>query len=78
MKRSVSDHTSRLRGWREAEGLTLPEVAALTGVSVAMLSRVERGKRQMRPKAKVMFARCLGVPLRELFEPEPYEEAVAV
>jgi transcriptional regulator with XRE-family HTH domain len=63
------DHSNRLREWRKSVGLTLGEVAALTGLSIAALSRVERGERNMAPLTRVRFARLLGVPLAELFPP---------
>jgi transcriptional regulator with XRE-family HTH domain len=68
---------NRLRLWRANAGLTLEEVADLTGVSVAMLSRAERGEREFSPMAKIRVARCLGVRVRDLFEVEPLEEAVS-
>jgi DNA-binding XRE family transcriptional regulator len=61
---------SKIRRWRQREGLTLAEVSGLTGLSVAMLSLVERGQRRLLPKTKVRVARRLGVPLRELFDVE--------
>lgn len=75
MVRSMNDRLkNKLRLWRARHGLTLQEVADLTGVSVAMLSRVERGERQFHPLTKVRVARCLAVPVGELFEvddPDP-------
>ena len=62
---------TRLREWRERQRLTLEDVADLTGVSIAMLSRVERGERQMAPMTRVALARRLGVPVRELFGVPP-------
>jgi len=62
--------TTRLRHWRETTGLTLDEVADLTGVSKPMLSRAERGERRLAPLTRVKVARRLGVPVRELFEVE--------
>lgn len=44
------------------------------GLSTAMLSRVERGERRLSPTSRVRFARCLGVRLAELFEPEEAPE----
>lgn len=64
----------RLRLWRLAQGLTLDEVAGLTGFSESMLSRAERGERCLSPKARVRIARCLGARVAELFEAEPIEE----
>jgi transcriptional regulator with XRE-family HTH domain len=64
---------SQLATWRQREGLTLAEVAGLVGLSVAMLSLVERGERQLAPLTKVKVARRLGVTVRELFEPEAIE-----
>ncbi len=69
--------TNRLRLWRVDAGLTLDEVADLTGLSKAMLSRAERGERQLSPMAKVKLARRLGVRVAGLFEPEPILEETA-
>ena len=74
--RSVSDRliNTRLRDWRKVEGLSLMEVSGLTGVSVPMLSLVERGLRQLAPLTRVRVARRLGLPVQELFPPEPLED----
>lgn len=66
--------STRLRDWRVANDLTMPEVGGLTGVSVAMLSRLERGLRRASPRLKVQMARRLGVPIPDLFEVEPLHE----
>jgi transcriptional regulator with XRE-family HTH domain len=63
--------TNRVRLWRATAGYTLEEVADLTGISASVLSRVERGQRGLKPETKVRMARCLGVPVRDLFPPEP-------
>ena len=60
---------TRLRAWRQANGLTLEEVSDLTGLSVPMISRAERGQRSIAPLRRVLVARRLGVPVRELFAP---------
>jgi transcriptional regulator with XRE-family HTH domain len=62
---------TRLRKWRNEEDFTLEEVSGLTGVSVTMLSRAERGERHLSPRLRVLIARRLGVPLSTLFEVEP-------
>lgn len=66
---------SRLRAWRHEQGLSLPEVAALTGVTVSMLSRVERGERRLAPLTRVQVARRLGVALDVLFDVDRDEVA---
>jgi hypothetical protein len=38
-----------------------------------MLSRLERGQRQLRPMTKVHMARRLGVEVQVLFEVDPIE-----
>ncbi|MEU8275718.1 helix-turn-helix domain-containing protein [Microbispora bryophytorum] len=60
--------TTRFRAWRLAKELSLDEVADLTGLSKAMLSRAERGQRELAPMTKVKVARRLGVAVRDLFE----------
>jgi transcriptional regulator with XRE-family HTH domain len=66
----VSDeHAPRspLRAWRKREGISLQEMSDLTGYSLAMLSRLENGRRSASFRAKVAMARRLRVPIRELF-----------
>lgn len=59
---------TRLHQWRKSQGLTQDEVAALTGYSTPTICRLETGRHELRPLAKVRFARSLRVPLRDLFE----------
>lgn len=76
--RSMEDRlTNRLRLWRVQNGFTLEDVSGLTGLSIAMISRVERGERRLRPAAKVRMARCLEVPVGDLFDAEPSDDAEA-
>lgn len=63
--------TSGIRRWRQNNGASLRDVAALSGLSPAMLSQVENGRRTLSPRSKIRLARALGVPLAELFTPEP-------
>ena len=63
-------HDSRLREWRKDAGLTLEDLAGLTGLSEAYLSRVERGQRRLKPLDRVRVARAVGEPVGALFEPE--------
>lgn len=66
--RTASRHLHNpLRLWRARNGLTVREVADLTGMSPAMISRAERGERSLAPLTKVRIARLLGVPIAELF-----------
>lgn len=66
----MTERVNRLRQWRAENDYTLDDVAGLTGLSESMLSRVERGERTLSPRARVMVARRLGVPVRDLFPPE--------
>jgi len=69
--------TTKFHQWREEVGWSLEEVAALTGLSASVLSRLERGQRNLRPASKVLVARRLGVHVGVLFEVEGVEpEAV--
>lgn len=56
-----------LRQWRTERGITLEEMADVTGWSVSMLSLIERGERQISPIARIEFARRLGVRVRDIF-----------
>jgi transcriptional regulator with XRE-family HTH domain len=70
--------TNKLRVWRAQNALTVEELADLCGLSPAMVSRVERGERRLAPLTKARVARCLGVPIRELFDVEEIDEDAAV
>lgn len=67
-------HLSSLRRWRMENGITLQEAADLCDLSEAMLSLVERGKRNLAPLTKVRVARCLGARVSELFDVEVADE----
>jgi transcriptional regulator with XRE-family HTH domain len=60
--------------WRTEEGLTVVEVADLTGLSPSMISRLERGQRGLRPRTKVLVARRLAARVRDLFSAEDLPE----
>lgn len=62
--------TTKLRRWRTAAGLSLAEVASLTGYDASMFSRAERGERVFSAKARVVIARRLEVSIDDLFDPE--------
>jgi transcriptional regulator with XRE-family HTH domain len=66
--------TSKLRVWRLRQGLSLEDVADLTGYSIPMLSRAERGERAFSALGKVRVARSLDVRVRDLFDIDPVED----
>ena len=53
--------------WRRKNRLALEDAADLTAHSISMLSRVERGERNLSPQAKVILAKRLGVRIRDHF-----------
>ncbi|MCX8007655.1 MAG: helix-turn-helix domain-containing protein [Coriobacteriia bacterium] len=55
-----------LRALRGARNETLAEVSRATGISPAMLSRIERGERSPSPAAVRSLARHFGLPAHEL------------
>jgi transcriptional regulator with XRE-family HTH domain len=77
MQSQTTRLSNRLRQWRHLNGLTLQEVADLTGVSISMLSRAERGVRVFAPLTKVRIARLLDVHVADLFEIEDEVEVPA-
>ena len=58
-----------LRQWRKKRGVTLEEISDLTGYSISMLSRVERGQRRLSALDRVHLARLLDARVRDLFPP---------
>lgn len=65
MQTTPEVHT-RLFMWRSRAGYTQQELARLSGLSAAHLSRAERGQRPLSPSAKVRLARAVGVSVSEL------------
>jgi transcriptional regulator with XRE-family HTH domain len=65
----------RLRAARERAGYTLEELAALTGLSKAHLSRLESAERQPSIAALLTFASALRVPVGRLLGDEADETA---
>ncbi|WP_376984722.1 helix-turn-helix domain-containing protein [Bosea sp. R86505] len=61
---------ARIKGLRQSRGLTLDQLAARSGVSRAMISRVERGESS--PTAALLDRLCagLGIVLSALFRDE--------
>jgi transcriptional regulator with XRE-family HTH domain len=56
----------RLRALRRQHGATLEQVAALTGLSISTLSRIESGQRRPTLEVLLPLARAYHVPLDEL------------
>lgn len=73
-EQSVSELATRrlglqVRRVRVEKGLTLVDIAAATGLSVSMLSMLERGKTGVSVGSLVAVASALGVAVGELFHP---------
>ncbi|PTM51131.1 helix-turn-helix domain-containing protein [Phreatobacter oligotrophus] len=67
----------RVRELRAAKGLTLDQLAALSGVSRAMISRIERAEASATAVLLVKLGAALGVTLGTLFEkPQPKPDPV--
>ena len=52
-----------LRDLRHSRHLTLSDLALLTGLTPAQLSRVETGKRHLSPRSRIAIVRALELPL---------------
>ena len=61
---------AELRKWRTTHGITLEELSGVTGYSIPMLSRVERGERRLSALAQIQLARVIGAKVGDLFPPE--------
>ena len=68
----------RVRGLRRERGLTLEGLAGRSGVSRAMLSKVERGEKNPTLVVAAKVAEGLGVPLSRLLGVEERREVVVV
>ncbi|WP_064723620.1 XRE family transcriptional regulator [Paenarthrobacter nicotinovorans] len=69
---------SRIRELRRNRGLTLGQVAQLTGLSVAMLSQVERGQSDPSLESLRRLAEALQVPIFDLFRGEGPEQVALI
>jgi DNA-binding XRE family transcriptional regulator len=62
----LADGESPVRVWREHRGLSLRALAEQAGVSPALLSEIENGKKEGSIKTLASLARTLGVDLDDL------------
>lgn len=60
---------AHIRAARRERGLTLQQLGALTNLSAAFLSRIERGEAGASIANLIAVASCFDMPLRDLFEP---------
>src|SRR5918998_2104586 len=68
----------RVRALRQGRGLTLEELAGLSGVSRAMISKLERGEKNPTLVVAAKLAEGLGVTLSQLAGMEERREVVVV
>src|SRR5947209_5559037 len=61
----------RIRELRQSRGLTLQELADVSGLSTSMLSLVERGRASPSIGSLVVIASALGVAMSDLLASEP-------
>jgi transcriptional regulator with XRE-family HTH domain len=69
---------SRIRELRQSRGLTLSQVSERSGLSVAMLSQVERGLTDPSLDSLRKLAETLEVPLFDLFRAEEQEQITVI
>lgn len=58
---------------RKARGLSLAEVAKLTGLHPVAIARAERTGKDLKASTVAAIAKALGVPVCELFEETGHE-----
>jgi DNA-binding transcriptional regulator YdaS (Cro superfamily) len=63
---AMNDHTSPIRKYRTAQGLTAECVASWFGISEVTLRSYENGTRKIPPEFAVAFETRTGVPRHEL------------
>jgi transcriptional regulator with XRE-family HTH domain len=77
--RQVYDEASlgkRLRNMRHERGMSLHDLAAASGLSVGMISQIERGGNSPSYRSLRMLSSALGVPIEQLFtQAEPLDDA---
>nr|WP_261764702.1 MULTISPECIES: helix-turn-helix transcriptional regulator [Paenibacillus] len=57
---------NRIRAFRKLKGLTQHELAAETGISLAILGTIERGNRKVTPQELSKIAGVLAISIEEL------------
>jgi DNA-binding Xre family transcriptional regulator len=62
----LADGEAPVRVWREHRGLSLRALAAKAGISGAMLSEIENGKKEGSVRTLAALARALGLDLDDL------------
>ena len=65
----------RIRGFRQAQGHSLANIAGKAKISVATLSRIENDKQSVDLALFLVLAKVLQVAAHELLDPESHDEA---
>ncbi|HNP74283.1 MAG TPA: helix-turn-helix transcriptional regulator, partial [Kouleothrix sp.] len=55
-----------IRALRRSRGLTLTDMALLTGMPARTLAEIEQGARRLEPEPRLILARVLNVPAAQL------------
>ena len=71
----LADVGARIRAVRNAQGLSLDQLARLTGISAPALSLIETAKRDARLTTLARIAAALRVPLSCLLEDTPSDHS---
>lgn len=75
----MSDFGRQLQALRLAKGFTIMQLSAMTGVSAAQISRLERGDRGNPKRSTIQrLAQALGVDERELISPQELRKTVKI
>jgi transcriptional regulator with XRE-family HTH domain len=64
----VEEFGVRVRKARDSRGWTQEELATRTGLAMVQISRIERGKREVRLTTLLRLAKALGVPAGDLLK----------
>ena len=70
MDSHAANGTTPLRMARRSHRLTLQELSDLTGIDPSVISRVERGERDLGPMERVRISRALGIRNSVIFPAE--------
>ena len=72
------DVGARIRGLREARGLSIRALGRESGLSANALSMIERGRTSPSVSTLYRIATALGVPITEIFRTDPERESVVL
>lgn len=78
MHQTIKNVSEKIRNIRQSQELTLERLSNLTGISISMLSMIERGEANPSIGSLIAISKALNISMSELFEFENHNSKIVI